>query len=229
MFTRAGYNFGSWNTQADGKGTTYAEGSQITSLQNNVTLYAQWIANSDTSYVVETYLEGEDGNYPEDPNTSITRTATTDTTVSVTDADKQAPEGYALDPNADNVFEGTVAGDGSLVLKLYFAKDVIGPDPENPGDEIPDKYQILFTYKAKENGVVTGETYELHTFKDNEGNYVEPTATTPDAEVKATANAGYHIDKWIDESSTDLGNGTATEFDNTTYTTNQTFTVSFAE
>ena len=229
MFERAGYTFGSWNTRLDGTGTQYAENAQITALQNNVTLYAQWIANSDTSYVVETYLEGEDGNYPENPNTSITRTATTDTTVSVTDADKQAPEGYALDPNADNVFEGTVAGDGSLVLKLYFAKDVIGPDPENPGDEIPDKYQILFTYEAKENGVVTGETYELHTFTDEDGNYVKPEATTPDADVKATANAGYHIEKWVDESSTDLGNGPAPEFGDTTYTTNQTFTVSFVE
>ena len=229
MFKRAGYTFGSWNTRPDGTGTQYAENAQITALQNNVTLYAQWIANSDTSYVVETYLEGEDGNYPEDPNTSDTRTATTDTKVSVTNADKQAPEGYALDPNANNVFEGTVAGDGSLVLKVYFAKDEIGENPEDSGDNIPDKYQILFTYEAKENGVVTGETYELHTFKDNEGNYVEPTATTPDAEVKATANAGYHIDKWIDESSTDLGNGTAPEFGDTTYTTNQTFTVSFVE
>lgn len=229
MFERAGYTFGSWNTRLDGTGTQYAENAQITALQNNVTLYAQWIANSDTSYVVETYLEGEDGNYPEDPNTSITRTATTDTTVSVTDADKQAPEGYALDPNADNVFEGTVAGDGSLVLKLYFAKDVIGPDPENPGDNIPDKYQILFTYEATENGQVEGTTYELHTFTDEDGNYVEPTPIVPEADVVATPDAGYHIDKWVDESSTDLGNGTAPEFDDTTYTTNQTFTVSFAE
>ena len=229
MFTRAGYTFGSWNTQADGKGTTYAKGSQITSLQNNVTLYAQWIANSDTQYNVATYLEGEDGNYPDKPTTSITRSAETDTTVSVTDADKQAPEGYALDPNADNVFDGTVAGDGSLVLKLYFAKDVIGENPEDPGDHIPDKYQILFTYVAKENGVVTGETYELHTFTDEDGNYVEPTPIVPEADVVATPDAGYHIDKWVDESSTELGNGTAPEFDNTTYTTNQTFTVSFAE
>ena len=229
MFKRAGYTFGSWNTRPDGTGTEYAENAQITSLQNNVTLYAQWIANSDTSYVVETYLEGEDGNYPDKPTTSITRSAETDTTVSVTDADKQAPEGYALDPNADNVFDGTVEGDGSLVLKLYFAKDVIGPDPENPGDNIPDKYQILFTYEAKENGKVEGTTYELHTFKDEDGNYVEPTATTPDAKVEAAADAGYHIDKWIDESSTDLGNGTAPEFGDTTYTTNQTFTVSFVE
>lgn len=229
MFKRAGYTFGSWNTRPDGTGTQYAENAQITALQNNVTLYAKWIANSDTSYVVERYFSDDEGNYKNTPDEVKNYTATTDTKVSVTDADKQAPEGYALDPNADNVFDGTVAGDGSLVLKLYFAKDVIGPDPENPGDEIPDKYQILFTYEAKENGVVTGETYELHTFKDNEGNYVKPTATTPDAKVEATADAGYHIDKWIDESSTELGNGTAPEFDNTTYTTNQTFTVSFAE
>ena len=81
MFKRAGYEFGSWNTRPDGTGTQYAENAQITALQNNVTLYAQWLANEDTTYKVETYLEGEDGNYPEDPNTSITRTATTDTKV----------------------------------------------------------------------------------------------------------------------------------------------------
>ena len=228
MFTRAGYTFGSWNTQADGKGTTYAKGSQITSLQNNVTLYAQWIANSDTQYNVATYLEGENG-YPTDPTTIVKRSGETDTTVSVTEDDKTAPEGYALDPNAPNVFEGTVLGNGSLVLKVYFAKDEIGENPEDPGDDIPDKYQILFTYVAESNGSVSGTTYELHTFKDEEGNYIEPTATIPEAQVKATANAGYHIDKWVDESSTELGNGTAPEFDDTTYTTNQTFTVSFVE
>ena len=228
MFTRAGYNFGSWNTQADGKGTTYAEGSQITSLQNNVTLYAQWIANSDTQYSVATYLEGENG-YPTDPTTIVKRSGETDTTVSVTEDDKTAPEGYALDPNADNVFEGTVLGDGSLVLKVYFAKDEIGENPEDLGDDIPDKYQILFTYVAESNGSVSGTTYELHTFKDEEGNYIEPTATIPEAQVKATANAGYHIDKWTDESSSNLGNGTAPEFADKSYATNQTFTVSFVE
>ncbi|MCQ2328101.1 MAG: InlB B-repeat-containing protein [Paludibacteraceae bacterium] len=44
-FTRTGYTFNGWNTQADGKGTTYANGAEITATADSkgpVTLYAQW-------------------------------------------------------------------------------------------------------------------------------------------------------------------------------------------
>jgi uncharacterized repeat protein (TIGR02543 family) len=45
-FTRAGYSFAGWNTNADGtSGTNYADGGSITSL-TSTTLYAKWSANS---------------------------------------------------------------------------------------------------------------------------------------------------------------------------------------
>ncbi|MCF7944248.1 MAG: InlB B-repeat-containing protein [Spirochaetia bacterium] len=47
-FTRTGYTFGSWNTQADGNGISYADQSNITMGIENVTLYAQWEANTYT-------------------------------------------------------------------------------------------------------------------------------------------------------------------------------------
>lgn len=40
-FTREGYDFTGWNTQADGKGTSYEDKATVT-LANNMTLYAQW-------------------------------------------------------------------------------------------------------------------------------------------------------------------------------------------
>jgi len=40
--TRTGYTFASWNTAADGTGTTYASGAALTIPTNGVTLYAQW-------------------------------------------------------------------------------------------------------------------------------------------------------------------------------------------
>ena len=53
-FTRAGYTFGGWNTAADGSGTTYADGAEVTNLtaENNgtVILYAQWKAAQCTIY-----------------------------------------------------------------------------------------------------------------------------------------------------------------------------------
>lgn len=40
-FTRSGYEFREWNTQANGKGASYADGASITA-SGDVTLYAQW-------------------------------------------------------------------------------------------------------------------------------------------------------------------------------------------
>ena len=40
-FTRADYDFADWNTAADGSGTEYKDGAEITTSEN-VTLYAQW-------------------------------------------------------------------------------------------------------------------------------------------------------------------------------------------
>ena len=42
-FTRGGYAFAGWNTKANGSGTPYADGAQIT-LTKSLPLYAQWTA-----------------------------------------------------------------------------------------------------------------------------------------------------------------------------------------
>ena len=45
-FTRAGYKFTGWNTEADGSGTSYEDGATVSNLTSTdgdtVTLYAQW-------------------------------------------------------------------------------------------------------------------------------------------------------------------------------------------
>ena len=51
-YTKTGYRFSSWNTKADGSGTTYTNGQSIKNLTNKddetITLYAQWLVNSYT-------------------------------------------------------------------------------------------------------------------------------------------------------------------------------------
>lgn len=50
-FTRTGYTFTGWNAQADGKGTDYTDGQEVSDLTANgaaVTLYAQWKPNTYT-------------------------------------------------------------------------------------------------------------------------------------------------------------------------------------
>ena len=44
-FTRSGYTFSSWNTSLFGSGTSYSDGASY-SFASNITLYAQWSANT---------------------------------------------------------------------------------------------------------------------------------------------------------------------------------------
>ena len=45
-FTRSGYTFAGWNTQADGNGTAYKAGDTFTLTDKNAVLYAQWTGTS---------------------------------------------------------------------------------------------------------------------------------------------------------------------------------------
>ena len=56
-FTRTGYTFDGWNTQADGTGDDYSSGDSITIAGEEVTLYAQWTANTHKV----TYTDGANG------------------------------------------------------------------------------------------------------------------------------------------------------------------------
>lgn len=120
---RTGYTFAGWNTEADGTGRTFAAGAfaRVDVTEPN-DLYAQWTPNTDTTYKVEFYYQNDDGSYPSTASKTEPRTGTTDTIVSVTNTDKEAKENgkYVYDTTAANVESGSVAADGSLVLKLYF-------------------------------------------------------------------------------------------------------------
>jgi uncharacterized repeat protein (TIGR02543 family) len=45
-FTRTGYTFDGWNTNANGTGTSYTNGQNV-SLNSDTTLYAQWRATAE--------------------------------------------------------------------------------------------------------------------------------------------------------------------------------------
>ena len=117
--SRPGYQVKGWK---DANGVEYAAGSEAR-LDNNGSndLYAVWEA-SDVNYKVEFYYQNTDGTYPTSANSSETRQGKTDSTVSVTAADKADKENgkYVYDGGAANVESGVVTADGSLVLKLYF-------------------------------------------------------------------------------------------------------------
>ena len=121
-FSRVGYTFKGWDTNPKGEGSIAPDTQvQVDNNGGENVLYAIWTTNTDTKYTVEFYYQNVDGTYT--LNHSDKRTATTDTEVSVTADDKAAKENnkYVFEAdNKNNVLSGNVAGNGSLVLKLYF-------------------------------------------------------------------------------------------------------------
>ena len=122
-FVKAGYNFVSWNTQANGQGTSFAPSTdaRVNGEGKNV-LYAIWEA-AEQNYTVEFYYENANGTYTIDNTLTATRTAKTGETVSVTEDDKAKTKDaqYVFDPkNGNNVLSGEIPATGTLVLKLYF-------------------------------------------------------------------------------------------------------------
>lgn len=55
-YSKTGYTFAGWNTQANGSGTSYAAGASVP-MNSNITLYAQW---NETTYAV-TINDGDHG------------------------------------------------------------------------------------------------------------------------------------------------------------------------
>lgn len=118
-FRRQGYSFVSWNDKADGTGKEYVPGSHYVLTNGDDKLYAIWSANTDTRYVVNAYYQA-DGKYEAAPE-AHELTGTTDADVTV-DPKTYARDGYALDEARGNVLSGKVAGDGTLVLSVYYKR-----------------------------------------------------------------------------------------------------------
>ena len=122
-FSRVGYTFKGWDTNPKGEGSIAPNTQvQVDNGNGENVLYAIWTANTDTKYTVKFYYQNTDGTYPQKANESVPRFGTTDMTASVTDEDKADKKDgqYTYDTAAANVESGTITGDGSLVLKLYF-------------------------------------------------------------------------------------------------------------
>ena len=89
-FTRTGYTLSSWNTLADGSGTSYAIGESITPA-SDMTLYAQWTASSSTAKTYTITFYSNDG-------TGATKTQTvTENVATALTPNTFARSGYTFD------------------------------------------------------------------------------------------------------------------------------------
>ena len=103
---KEGYVFKGWDKEVGKMGV------------EDITFAAQFEEASGIAYTVEVYTMDVNGNY----GAAETKTLYGTTDAEVT-ADTTAAEGFTFDESAANVVSGTVAADGSLVLKVYFARN----------------------------------------------------------------------------------------------------------
>ena len=194
-FTKTGYQFTAWNTQANGEGTAYTE--TFTMAKENVDLYAQWTkdesATKKASYSVEYYKdENKDDTQTVQQDIWVGDNILTVNKEAINTTDKYA--GYVFDKTDPETIPDTIADKG--VIKVYYAKD------EN-GDQIPDKYQALVKFESADatKGTVTGEgAVQVFTFKDNatKGD-VTPALTNVELQPKD----GFVFDYWTKDNGTE--------------------------
>ena len=103
---KEGYIFKGWDKEVGKMGV------------EDVSFNAEFEEATGIAYTVEVYTMDVNGNY----GAAETKTlyGTTGATVN---ADTTAAEGFTFDESADNVVSGEIKADGSLVLKVYFARN----------------------------------------------------------------------------------------------------------
>lgn len=87
----------------------------------DATFEAQFANNTDTKYTVNVYNMDTTGNYPATPDSTYQGAGETNSTADIT-ADAVAAEGFSLD-SAKSTLTGTIAADGSLVLKVFYSRN----------------------------------------------------------------------------------------------------------
>ena len=186
-FTKTGYTFNGWNEKADGTGTVwgltssgmYESGKTWKwTYTKNITLYAQWKANTNTKYVVKHYKQKLDGTYPSEADDTDNLTGTTDSSVSPAVKDVKNNSNY-IGFTAPSVQTVTIAGDGSTVVTYKYTRN---------------KY--TFTLGSTTGITTTGSTAS--------GSYYYGSTIT----LKAAANTGYTFNGWTSSNTSLVANQT---------------------
>ena len=179
--TREGYIFEGWSVKvlpaendadhldADGADdaadeTLLKAGGTYTITAGGVIFTAQWEARTDTPYTVEHYLENLDGSYALDTTEPLK--GTTDTTVT---AAAKSYDNFTYDSTVrGTVASGNIAGDGSLVLKLFYTRNTydytvrhIKQLPDGSYDEANAEVETL-SGKFEALAAVTAKDYGSH-------------------------------------------------------------------
>ncbi len=129
--TALGYTFNGWNIV--GTDITVTDG-KFTMPARDVYINGHFDA-APNKYRVEHYMMDENGNYPTTASHGFDVTDSTAITGKTVTAEAVPHTGYTFDADyPENVLSGVVAADGSLVLKLYYARNKVQISYQYDGD-----------------------------------------------------------------------------------------------
>ena len=123
--TKTGYTFQGWATEEEGSVEYDTNTTTIVMQLQDINLYAIWIPNTNTQYMVQHYQMDTSGNYPSSPTASQTLTRTTDDELILADLAQtyaELPYSYGQ-VDGSTVENSTIAPDGSRVIKLYYSRN----------------------------------------------------------------------------------------------------------
>ena len=176
---KEGYVFKGWDKEVGKMGV------------EDITFTAQFEKASGIAYTVEVYTMDVNGNY----GAAETKTLYGTTDAEVT-ADTTAAEGFTFDESAANVVSGKVAADGSLVLKVYFARNQYKLSVDGVESDVYYGAAISVAEPTKENETFNGwdpalpETMPAHdvtvvsTWIKDDADYTAYNAAKAEAEAK---------------------------------------------
>ena len=235
---KSGYKFDKWTDDA-GKSFNDDAALKVESYLENQTFTAYFTERADLHYEIHYFYEDANSVVTEDTAAAIVSASGVfgekilTTTVAkesefngkhyVLDRIIGADKRIGLDPDEN-------------IVNVYYSIDVIGKeDPDKP-DNIPDKYQITFTYVSadEDKGTVTGITREVATvyeiFTDSETGEItdvgRPIPQHPTQPSTVTPKDGYRFEKWQQDDLTFFNSDD--ELRNSEYLEDQTFIAHFA-
>ncbi|MCL2289423.1 MAG: InlB B-repeat-containing protein, partial [Bacteroidetes bacterium] len=216
-FTRTGHTFANWNTEANGSGTTYANGASLT-LTADLTLYAQWTPNT---FTVTFDANGGDGTM--EPQTftygvsqNITSNTFARTGYTFTGWNTQYDGGGTAYTNGQNI---SITA-GMLLYAQWTLNTYTVTFHANGGNGTMGTQQ--FTHLVPQNLIANAFEYAGHTFnKWNTAAEGTGTDYVNEQSISITANMDLYA-QWEAEvvlGTPCPGTPTVTDIDNNTYNT----------
>ena len=182
---KTGYTFASWKHSINSN--TYMAGQTFAMGTADVTMTAQWTANTNTPYIVKHYKQNLDGTYPAEPFAIDNLTGTTGASVTPDVKTGSDITGFT----APDTQTKTIAADGSLVVTYNYTRNshTLTWDADGgtiTGDYTSGSVKYGATITAPANANVTKDGFNFNGWHNGTA-IVTPATTMPDNDLTYTA------------------------------------------